>query len=96
MLVGLADRLCPGAHFHELSTVIDVTVPTLADGHAYLNWAERQAQLMAAKRAGRQPVQASRPANGFGVAPEHAHSQLLVVYRAVFKSPQAKDAYNSR
>lgn len=68
----------------------------VADGHAYLNWAERQAQQMAAKRAGRQPGQLSRPANGFFVAPEHAHSQLLVVYRAVFKSPQAKDAYNSR
>jgi hypothetical protein len=25
LLVGLADRLCPGAHFHELSSVIDVT-----------------------------------------------------------------------
>ena len=26
LLVGLADSLCPGAHFHELSTVIDITV----------------------------------------------------------------------
>jgi hypothetical protein len=25
LLVGLEDRLCPGAHFHELSSVIDIT-----------------------------------------------------------------------
>jgi hypothetical protein len=68
----------------------------VADGTAYLNWAERQAQLMAAKRADRPPAQGFKPAPGFGVAPEHAHSQLLVVYRAVFKSAQARDAYNSR
>ena len=35
-------------------------------------------------------------AAGFTVKPQCAHHQLLVVYRAVFKSADARTAYNAR
>ena len=35
-------------------------------------------------------------AAGYTVKPQCAHHQLLVVYRAVFKSADARTAYNAR
>ena len=66
------------------------------DGTAYLNWAERKAQLMAAARADLQPWQVLSHAQGFGVTPLHAQTQLLVVYRLVFKSAEARENYITR
>lgn len=68
----------------------------VGDGTAYLNYAERKAQQMAAARAKMDPWQVDAPAPGFGVQPNHAHSQLLVVYRLVFKSAAARANYHSR
>ena len=68
----------------------------VGDGTAYLNYAERKAQQMAAARAKMDPWQVHQPAPGFGVQPKHAHAQLLVVYRLVFKSAAARANYHSR
>ena len=66
------------------------------DGHALLNWAERKAQEMAAARAGLSTWQRKMPAQGFGVGPTRASRQLLVLYRTVFTSIDAREAFMRR
>ena len=61
---------------------------------AYLNWAERKAQEMAAARAGLPPWQGKKASQGFTVQPFRAHRQLLVVYRIVFKNVAAQEAFH--
>ena len=69
---------------------------TITDGSAYLNWAEREAQELAAKRAGLQAGQGYVPATGLKVEPVHASSQLLVIYRTVWKTAEARAMFYSR
>ena len=63
---------------------------------AYLNWAERKAQEMAAARAGLPPWQGKGTSQGFTIRPDRAHRQLLVVYRLVFKNVATQEAFDSR
>ena len=66
----------------------------VGDGVAYLNWAERKAQEMAAARAGLPPWQGKKNSQGFTVQPFRAHRQLLVVYRLVFKNVATQEAFH--
>ena len=48
---------------------------------------------MAAERAGLPPWQTKNAGQGFAVRPVHAHRQLLVIYRLVFKNEATQKAF---
>ena len=67
-----------------------------SDGYLYLNWAERECQVIAAERAGLSVGQALTPASGYSVLPTSAQAQLLIVYRTVWKTPEKRALFYSR
>lgn len=67
-----------------------------SDGYLYLNWAERECQVIAAVRAGLSVGQGLTPAGAFYVLPTSAHAQLLIVYRTVWKTPEKRALFYSR